>query len=474
MLKEKQGVVSIWVGTIVKKAELTAYCRESFSRRDDDEPISRFAADCGVTFYDHDTMEARYVGRKSLSISQLVEGHSYGRSFASAAAKLAEKADIKSANAVILFYDQVLSPARWPKDSLLRHLGFVPYSFNTPMKEQALDQYRGHEERVLQICFAPNSSLVVTGDDNGSILVWDSATGTAVTRPQQAFKGVSAGLSGFQFNADGSQCLMRTWYQSRLWVDFPLAGGLRGVCDAACTATSQDGNIGFAPCFQNIKVFDVLVARPKRTLPIRAVHLAVSANQLIAIDDHGVLTVRNLLQNKQLVPDQTVLENCDGLALTSAGLVLAWDSDRLAGFDLARQNWRWTVHDCGVRVMAVGLLEKLLVAPYKEPAAVYEWHTGRKLKSLNSGTIRYSDVAISRNEVLGLGVANDGRCLDLWQIGNARLLARYESKLLANGKSGDGFSTAALSDDGKTIVAGTFRGRILFLRWDGKVLTCLT
>jgi hypothetical protein len=51
----------VWVGRFKSQKELDAYLEEAFDEDDDDAPISRFAADQGVGFYDHDLVYAEFL-----------------------------------------------------------------------------------------------------------------------------------------------------------------------------------------------------------------------------------------------------------------------------------------------------------------------------------------------------------------------------------------------------------------------------
>ena len=50
----------VWVGRFKSQKALDAYMEEVLDEGDDDAPISRFAADQGVGFYDHDLVYAEF------------------------------------------------------------------------------------------------------------------------------------------------------------------------------------------------------------------------------------------------------------------------------------------------------------------------------------------------------------------------------------------------------------------------------
>lgn len=52
---ERNGLVSVWVGKVASDAELRAYLAEQYE--DDNAPVSKFATDCGLNWYDHDFVD---------------------------------------------------------------------------------------------------------------------------------------------------------------------------------------------------------------------------------------------------------------------------------------------------------------------------------------------------------------------------------------------------------------------------------
>ena len=50
----------VWVARFQSQKALDAYMEEAFGDGDDDAPISRFAADQGAGFYDHDLVYAEF------------------------------------------------------------------------------------------------------------------------------------------------------------------------------------------------------------------------------------------------------------------------------------------------------------------------------------------------------------------------------------------------------------------------------
>ena len=90
--------VTIWVGTFASDARREAYMHEEYG--DDDVPISEFARDQGVRFYDHDFVESS-VRPITLDLRVLFAGHSFSRSYFDAAEATMKRLTPRLLNAVI-------------------------------------------------------------------------------------------------------------------------------------------------------------------------------------------------------------------------------------------------------------------------------------------------------------------------------------------------------------------------------------
>jgi hypothetical protein len=98
---EAEGKVSIWLGNLSDKQELDEYMEEQYEN--DDAPISQFAGECGVGWYDHDFVESEIGAPRP--VRELLQNFSYASSFAEAAAELAAKAGITTASCAVVLYN---------------------------------------------------------------------------------------------------------------------------------------------------------------------------------------------------------------------------------------------------------------------------------------------------------------------------------------------------------------------------------
>ena len=123
---EQQGVVSIWVGSFPSAEAFEDYLREQYEA--DGAPISRFAGETGLDWYDHDLLEAqRY--EAPLAVSAAVGPLSFSASYINAASQAAQQLGMGPINTVVLLIDcAYASDQAVPTDrSPLKFLGAFPY-----------------------------------------------------------------------------------------------------------------------------------------------------------------------------------------------------------------------------------------------------------------------------------------------------------------------------------------------------------
>lgn len=95
--------VEVWLGLAKNKTTYRAFLKEQY--KDDNQPISPFAASQGETFYDHDFLETEFCG-EGMSVSDSLYSVSYGSSFAG---QVAEAAGDVRFNFFILSYSEDFS-----------------------------------------------------------------------------------------------------------------------------------------------------------------------------------------------------------------------------------------------------------------------------------------------------------------------------------------------------------------------------
>jgi hypothetical protein len=113
--------VSVWVGAFGDQHAVDAYTKEQYGEDRDDEPISKFGADIGVKFYDHDFMEVEHcLGLSGLGLPAFAR-HSWGESFGEAAWRASQ-------GLMLYGYDHVRYPQASRKPERVTFVGVFPYT----------------------------------------------------------------------------------------------------------------------------------------------------------------------------------------------------------------------------------------------------------------------------------------------------------------------------------------------------------
>jgi len=115
--------VSVWVGQFASEEAVDAYTAEQYDEDRDDEPISPFAADIGLKFYDHDFMEVHFELGLSGKAAGAFAQHSYGDYSEAWAA--AQRVSATEFDTVLLLYgyDHKRYPQRARQPQKVRFIG---------------------------------------------------------------------------------------------------------------------------------------------------------------------------------------------------------------------------------------------------------------------------------------------------------------------------------------------------------------
>lgn len=127
---QREGYVSIWLGDFDSLDDFDDYLDEQYE--DDDAPISHFAEDTGLGWYDQDLVES-YMNEdeKRESIYDLIGPCSYSSSFVNAVIQSANKLGLKEAKATVLVFDCNYKKPETTAGPLI-FVGSFPYKRNAP------------------------------------------------------------------------------------------------------------------------------------------------------------------------------------------------------------------------------------------------------------------------------------------------------------------------------------------------------
>jgi len=109
-------IVDVWVGTFASEDDLEAYLAESYDEDDEEAPASRFAADQGERFLDHDFLESSFHGTPG-DLADLIAGHSFAESYREAAGAAFASSGSPPVNAVVLAFGAEVSAPRSVSDA---------------------------------------------------------------------------------------------------------------------------------------------------------------------------------------------------------------------------------------------------------------------------------------------------------------------------------------------------------------------
>lgn len=101
---EKEGFVSLWVGSVQSSTELDRLLVVSYSEEGDFIP-SVFAKNFEIRRYDDAVREAEYYEEASNDLNQLLEGFSYDDEIVPRFNKLVQEELPNDSNAVVLLYN---------------------------------------------------------------------------------------------------------------------------------------------------------------------------------------------------------------------------------------------------------------------------------------------------------------------------------------------------------------------------------
>jgi hypothetical protein len=123
-----------WVGHFLEE-RAADYFTEVWDETDEDRehtPLSAFARDQGIKWYDHDFIEYGFKEGAG-SIEELVEGYSYSDQWAAELARRAKAAGLKGVNFFVFISEEEIKEPRSVKgdDYWLQYLGTIKLEFPT-------------------------------------------------------------------------------------------------------------------------------------------------------------------------------------------------------------------------------------------------------------------------------------------------------------------------------------------------------
>lgn len=116
-----------WIGWFESLEIQEEYFKETYTE-DDDAPISKFASDQHVSFYDHDFLE---IGFKTItaSIRELFEGHSYSEYWLEELENRTKGLSLQDVNTIVFINSEEIEDPRpcFGNKYRLKYLGEIEY-----------------------------------------------------------------------------------------------------------------------------------------------------------------------------------------------------------------------------------------------------------------------------------------------------------------------------------------------------------
>ncbi|WP_438493858.1 nSTAND1 domain-containing NTPase [Streptomyces asiaticus] len=200
----------------------------------------------------------------------------------------------------------------------------------------------GHNGAVRAVAFNPDGHTLATGSDDGTVRLWDPATG----RTRRALTGHNGAVRAVAFNPDGHTLATSSADRTvRLWD--PATGRTRRALTGhngavRAVAFSPDGHtLATSSADRTVRLWDPATGRTRRILTghngaVRAVAFNPDGRTLATADENGTVrlwdsatgrTQRTLTSHNGAVT--SVAFNPDGRTLATAGtddIVRLWDS----------------------------------------------------------------------------------------------------------------------------------------------------
>ncbi len=325
----------------------------------------------------------------------------------------------------------------------------------------------GHDDPVDVMGFSPDGQTLATGSDDGTVRLWDVATGDerrTLTSHGDGVSAVAFGPDGQSVASGGNDGTVRLWDVASGAELHTLAGHESWV---SAVAFSPDGRtVASGSDDGTVRLWDVASGAELRTLAgheswVSAVAFSPDGGVLATGSDDGTVRLWDMATGEEL----HTLTGHDGwvsaVAFSPDGHTLATggNAGRTRLWDVATGDERRTLTDHGDGVSAAAFSpDGQILASGGNDGTVRLWDadSGAELRTLAGHESWVSAVAFSPDGGVFATGSDDGT-VRLWDVATGadrRTLAGY----------GDGVSAAALSPDGQTLATGSNSGAVRL--WD--------
>ncbi len=296
---------------------------------------------------------------------------------------------------------------------------------------QPVRSFKGHSARVTSLAISPDGKQAASVSEDNSVLVWNIATASL----NNNFTGHTAPIYGVAFAPDGSHILSASWDGTlRLW---DLQNG------AQTRQLSPDGQ------------------------PVLAVAYSPDGKQALSGSIDGSVILWDLTDGQEIrrfkghtgavnalsfsADDRTAISGSDDLSMILWDVATGDLIQRFGGTDNADG------HSDAIWAVAFSPDGNLAATGSRDNTVIlWDIKSGKSIKRLFGHTFRVSDVVFSPDGTMLLSSSFD-KLLILWDVKTGQEIRRFEGHA-------DWVRSAAFSPDGTTIISGSADNTLIL--WD--------
>jgi WD40 repeat protein len=316
----------------------------------------------------------------------------------------------------------------------------------------------GHTGAVSGVAITPDGRLAISASEDHTLKFWDLLIGHEV----QTLHGHIGGVSGVAITLDGRHAVSASWDGTlKVWdlltghEDKTFQGHTREVNGVAIT---PDGRHAVSASWDDtLKVWDLLTGHEVQTLQghihgLNGVAITPDGRLAVSVSWDHTLKVWNLLTGHEVQTLQGHTHGVNGVVITPDGRLAvsaSWD-DTLKVWDLLTGHEVRSLqgHIRGVNGVAITPDGRLAISASRDyTLKVWDLLTGHEITTLQGHTHGVSDVAITPDGRLAIS-ASDDRTLKVWDLATSHEVQTLQGHT-------HGVNGVAITPDGRLAISAS-------------------